>query len=222
MTQSVPMPSAANPALSPYRDAAQRSVANHLGLWTFLATEILFFGGLFIAYAVYRQAYPAAFDEGSRHLAFWIGTTNTAVLLTSSLCMALGDHAIKQGSPATLRWCLVATGLLGAAFLCLKGYEYSAVIREHLVPGFDFHPTEPLRHPAQVQLFLFLYFAMTGLHAAHMLAGLAAIGWVLRLQHAGRVTAAHPDAVEMLGLYWHFVDCVWVFLYPLLYLVGSR
>jgi cytochrome c oxidase subunit 3 len=215
-------PATADPTLSPYRDAAQHSVANHLGLWTFLATEILFFGGLFTAYTVYRIAYPAAFDEGSRELTFWIGTTNTAVLLTSSLFMALGDHAIKLGRHRALRWCLIFTWLLGFAFLCLKAYEYSEVIREHLVPGLDFHPEHPLAHAPQVQLFMFLYFAMTGLHALHMIAGLTAIAWVFWLHHRRKVTAAHPDAVEMLGLYWHFVDCVWVFLYPLLYLVGPR
>lgn len=210
------------PELSPYRDAEQRSVANHLGLWTFLTTEILFFGGLFTAYTVYRIAYPAAFDEGSRELEFWIGTTNTGILLTSSLFMALGDHAIKLGQHRALRWCLLATATLGLAFLGLKGYEYSEVIRDHLVPGLDFHPVHSFAHAPQVELFLFLYFAMTGLHAVHMLAGLAAIAWVLWLHHRGRVTALRPDAVEMLGLYWHFVDCVWVFLYPLLYLVGHR
>ncbi|HVU25838.1 MAG TPA: cytochrome c oxidase subunit 3 [Opitutus sp.] len=216
------MSATADPKLSPFRDAAQRSVANHLGLWAFLTTEILFFGGLFTAYTVYRLAYPAAWEEGSSHLEFWIGTTNTGILLTSSLCLALGDHAIKLGHRNALRWCLLLTALLGAAFLCLKGYEYSEVAREHLVPGLDFHPEHPLAHAPQVQLFIFLYFAMTGLHAMHMLAGLGAIAWVGWLVHRRRVTPERPDAVEMLGLYWHFVDCVWVFLYPLLYLVGHR
>ncbi|HWA87746.1 MAG TPA: cytochrome c oxidase subunit 3 [Opitutus sp.] len=216
------MSASADPAPSPFRDAAQRSVANHYGLWTFLTTEILFFGGLFTTYTVYRLAYPAAWAEGSSHLEFWIGTTNTGLLLTSSLCIALGDHAIKLGHRTAVRWCLVLTWLLGASFLCLKGYEYSGLAREHLLPGLDFHPEHPLAHPPQVQLFLFLYFAMTGLHALHMLAGLCAIAWVYWLVHRRRVTAERPDAVEMLGLYWHFVDCVWVFLYPLLYLVGHR
>lgn len=213
---------AADPSLFPYRDAAHRAGANQLGLWTFLATEILFFGGLFISYTVYRISYPAAFAEGSAQLTYWIGTTNTAVLLTSSLAMAFADQAARRGRRDLVRWCLLATALLGVAFLGLKGYEYSEVIRDHLVPGAGFHPDHPLAHPAPVQLFMFLYFAMTGLHAAHMIAGLAATGWVLWLNHRGRVTRARPDAVEMLGLYWHFVDCVWVFLYPLLYLVTHR
>lgn len=213
---------AADPALSPYRDLAQRAQANRLGLWTFLATEVLFFGGLFLGYTVYRLAYPQAFAEGSGELTYWIGTTNTGVLLASSLCMALADHGARHGRRSMVRGCLLATAALGVAFLALKGYEYSEVVREHLVPGPGFHPERPLAHPAQVELFMFLYFAMTGLHAAHMLAGLLAIGWVLWLNHRGRITAARPDAVEMLGLYWHFVDCIWVFLYPLLYLIARR
>jgi cytochrome c oxidase subunit 3 len=217
----------ANAALGPqYRDAAQRAVANHLGLWTFLATEILFFGGLFTAYSVYRHAYPDAFAIGSSHLDFWIGTINTAVLLTSSLFMALGDHAIKQGDRATLRWCLVATWLLGAAFLAIKGYEYHEKFVEHLVPGaaFRLEGAEPavVAWAPQVQLFIFLYFALTGLHAAHMVAGLAALAWLLWLNHRARLSREHHAAVEMVGLYWHFVDCVWVFLYPLLYLIPHR
>jgi cytochrome c oxidase subunit 3 len=205
--------------LSPYRDREQRSVANHLGLWTFLATEILFFGGLFTCYAVYRMSYPEAFAEGSGHLEFWIGTTNTAVLLTSSLCMALGDDALRSGGGRSLRWWLLATGGLGAVFLALKGYEYFDVIQQHLVPGAGFDAAAIGVHAPQVQLFLFLYFAMTGLHAAHMLAGLVAIAWLLALERRGRLSAERSGAVAMVALYWHFVDCVWVFLYPLLYLI---
>ena len=212
----------ADPKLSPFRDAHQRSIANHFGLWTFLTTEILFFGGLFTAYTICRIAYPVAFEVGSRHLEYWIGTTNTGILLTSSLFVALGDHAIKHGHRTALTWCLVLTWFLGAAFLCLKGYEYYTVACDHLLPGFDFHPAHHLPQQPQVELFIFLYFAMTGLHAMHMIAGLCAAGWVLWLHHRRRITPERPDAVEMFGLYWHFVDCVWVFLYPLLYLVGHR
>jgi len=214
------MSTVADPKLSPFRDAEHRSVANHLGLWTFLATEILFFGGLFTSYAVYRYSYPEAFAEGSRHLEFWIGTINTAVLLTSSLCMALGDHAIKAGHHTAFRWCVLGTAGLGVVFLALKGYEYHSKYTEHLVPGLGFHLDSPGPWAPQIQLFIFLYFAMTGLHAVHMLFGLSALGWLLWLHHRGRITAERPGAVEMTGLYWHFVDCVWIFLYPLLYLIA--
>ena len=206
----------------PWRDAAQHSGANWLGLWTFLATEILFFGGMFTAYAVYRHAYPEAFAIGSEHLEFWIGTINTGLLLTSSLFMALGDLAIKGGSRSALRWCLLLAAALGAVFLVLKGYEYHQKYTEHMVPGFGFEVENAHGQAAQVQLFIFLYFAMTGLHAAHMLGGLAAMMWLLWRNHRGDFTAEKHDAVEMVGLYWHFVDCVWVFLYPLLYLIGHR
>lgn len=211
---------ALHPPVAAFDEAEHRSVKNHLGMWAFLATEILFFGGLFSGYTVYRYAYPAAFAEGSHHLDFAVGTVNTAVLLTSSLFMALGDHAIKAGRRGSLRWCLVATWLLGALFVGLKGYEYFEKFSEHLVPGMNFHVESA--HAPHVQLFMFLYFALTGLHAVHMLIGLGVITWLLWLNHRARLTAAEHAPVEMVGLYWHFVDCVWVFLYPLLYLIPHR
>lgn len=216
------MSTAADPALTPFRDAEHRSLANHLGLWTFLATEVLFFGGLFTAYAVYRVAYPQAFAEGSRQLDFWIGTINTAVLLTSSLFMALGDHALKAGRHGAFRWCLLLTAALGVLFLALKFHEYHSKFSEHLVPGLNFQLDAPNPWAPQIQLFLFLYFALTGLHAVHMLAGLGAVAWLFWLHHRGRVNASRAGAAEMVGLYWHFVDCVWIFLYPLLYLIAHR
>lgn len=207
----------ASERLFPFSDAEQRDVAHHLGLWTFLATEILFFGGLFTCYAVYRHAYPAAFAAGSRHLSFWIGTINTAVLLTSSLGLALGDHAIRRGDRRLLNACLIVTWMLGATFLGLKSFEYFEKFREHLVPGAGFHLDGVLA--PQIQLFLILYFALTGLHALHMIGGLIALAWLLWLNHRSRLTRAQHAPVAMVGLYWHFVDCVWVFLYPLLYLI---
>ena len=203
-----------------YSTVAQRETANRLGLWTFLATEVLFFGGLFLAYALYRHAYPEAFSAGSQHLDFWIGTVNTAILLTSSLFMALGDQAIKSGRRSTLNGCLIAAWLLGAAFLTLKGFEYYQKYSEHLIPGAGFH-AEGTWAP-QVQLFIFLYFALTGVHALHMLFGLALIAWLMRCNRRGQFSAQRHAPVEMVGLYWHFVDCVWVFLYPLLYLIPHR
>lgn len=207
----------APPFPSHFSSAEQCSTANHLGLWTFLATEILFFGGLFVCYTVYRLAYPAAFVDGSHRLNFWIGTVNTGVLLTSSLFMALADRAVKLDRPTALRWCLLATWLLGALFLGLKFYEYAEKYHEHLIPGRDFRVPGPFA--PQIELFIFLYFVMTGLHAVHMLGGLTALAWLLWLNRRRRLSSAHPAPVEMVGLYWHFVDCVWVFLYPLLYLV---
>lgn len=206
-----------HPAPSPYSNREQRVVANHLGMWTFLATEILFFGGLFASYSVYRHAYPEAFAIGSGHLKFWIGTVNTGVLLTSSLCVALADLAVKANARRTLRWYLVAAWVLGAVFIGLKGLEYFETYREHLVPGINFDYSGP--HAPQVQLFMFHYFAMTALHAVHMLFGLGAIAWLLCLNHRSRLTPERDQPVAIVGLYWHFVDCVWIFLYPLLYLI---
>jgi len=207
------------PALpAAYGDARQRDLANHLGMWTFITTEVLFFGGLFLAYFIYRLSYPAAFAAGSATLNFWRGTLNTAVLLGSSLTMALGDAFIKRGNRRALSRCLAATAALGIVFLAVKASEYHEMYAKHLVPGQPFDPTVA----PQVQLFAFLYFAMTGLHALHMLVGLGLMAWLLRLNRRGRLTASHHAPVEMFGLYWHFVDCVWVFLYPLLYLIPPR
>jgi cytochrome c oxidase subunit 3 len=206
-----------HPAASPFSDRQQRAVANHLGMWSFLATEILFFGGMFACYAVYRHAYPAAFARASAELDYWIGTINTAVLLTSSLFMALADLAAKAGARRALRAHLGLTALLGAVFLALKLFEYHQVWHEHHVPGPHFEAAG-VEGP-QVQLFMVLYFGMTGLHAVHMLFGLGAISWLLWLNHRRRLTPETHAPVTLVGLYWHFVDCVWIFLYPLLYLV---
>jgi cytochrome c oxidase subunit III len=208
-----------DPSPSPFVAREQRTLANHLGMWVFLATEILFFGGLFACYTVYRWAYPAEFAAGSHHLEYWIGTLNTGLLLTSSLFVALADLAVKENARGLLRTYLLLAWVLGAAFLCLKGYEYSSLIAEHKLPGPSF---DPQGQAPQVQLFLYLYFAMTGLHAVHMIVGLWAIAWLLWLNHRRIISPERPDAVAMVGLYWHFVDCVWVFLYPLLYLIGRK
>lgn len=206
-----------HPSPPPYANREHHALANHLGMWTFLATEILFFGGMFASYAIYRHAYPEAFKIGSAHLEFWIGTTNTGLLLTSSLLVALADLAVKANARRALTWNLVGAWLLGALFLGLKFYEYYKTWDEHHVPGLDFIYHGP--HAPQVELFMVHYFAMTGLHALHMIFGLGAIAWLLWLNHRGRLNAERDQPVAIVGLYWHYVDCVWIFLYPLLYLV---
>jgi cytochrome c oxidase subunit 3 len=200
---------------TPYHDRAQRDVANQLGMWAFLATEMLLFGGMIMAYITYRLTYPAAFSYGSHRLEFWKGTVNTAVLLTSSLFMALGDGMIKRGSRAGLQGFLCATVALGAVFLGIKFSEYHEMYLEHLVPGIRFEAVGP----PQLGLFLFLYFALTALHALHMLVGIGVLTWLMWLNHKGRLSPVAHAPVAMVGLYWHFVDCVWIFLYPLLYLI---
>jgi cytochrome c oxidase subunit 3 len=184
-------------------------------MWTFIATEVLFFGGLFLAYFIYRMSYPEAFYNGSRDLSFWKGTLNTAVLLTSSLALALADAFMEQGRRRPFRICLLATAVLGAVFLAVKFSEYREMYERHLVPGMDFPPGVA---PA-TQLFVFLYFVMTGVHALHMLIGIGVMVWLGRLEFRGDIAAGRHAPVQMFGLYWHFVDCVWVFLYPILYLI---
>lgn len=201
----------------PFTARAQRLRANQLGIWTFLATEVLFFGGLFVAYAVYRCSYPRDFALASRRMDLFAGTLNTAILLTSSLGVALAELAARRGAARALRRFLLGGTGLGLGFVALKLYEYREKFGEHLVPGSGFVPPEGAG-PAS-QLFFLLYFAMTGLHLVHLLVGLGVLGWLWHASRGGRFTPDEHQPVVVGALYWHFVDCVWVFLYPLLYLV---
>jgi cytochrome c oxidase subunit 3 len=203
-----------------FENLAQQEETSTLGIWMFLATEVLFFGGLFLSYTVYRLYYHDAFAEGSRHLYYWIGTINTFVLLTSSLFMALAVHSIDEGDQRKLRRFLILTFSFGATFLGLKLIEYYLDYREHLVPGLNLNPAE-YTHPDQVQLFFFLYFCVTGLHAIHMTIGLSALTYLYIRARRQDFTREYHIPVKVVGLYWHFVDIVWVFLYPMLYLMGK-
>ena len=186
-----------------------------LGMWVFLATEILFFGGLFVAYTVCRTTYPRDFAIASHHANILLGTINTAVLLTSSFFMALAVQSAKLGSNRAVIKFLIATILLALAFLALKGLEYGEQISDHLWPGPSFNPALS-RH---VELFFWLYFAMTGLHALHVFIGICVLSVIALMALAGRFSVEYSTPVEISGLYWHFVDIVWVFLYPLFYLL---
>jgi cytochrome c oxidase subunit 3 len=199
-----------------FDDLAQQYEASNLGMWAFLLTEIMFFGGLFVSYTVYRHAYPAGFMTGSEHLKTLLGTVNTAVLLSSSLTMALAVHAAQEGHTRPFIRCLLLTMLLGLAFLGIKGYEYALEYHESLVPKLQFAYAGP--YPRQVELFMIFYFVMTSLHALHMLIGLSLLTILVILAWRGRFSAEYHTPVEIIGLYWHFVDIVWIFLYPLLYL----
>jgi cytochrome c oxidase subunit III len=206
-----------------FDDAQQQQDAATLGMWLFLGTEVLFFGGLFLGYVVYRSWYPAAFAEGSHHLSVLIGTINTAVLLTSSLTMALAVHASQTGKRKAIVAFLVLTMLLGGVFLAVKAFEYADKFQHRLVPGPRFlleHPTNPAVHSGNVQLYFGFYFAMTGMHALHMVIGIGVLTVIAVLAGRGRFSAEYYTPVELTGLYWHFVDIVWVFLFPLLYLIG--
>jgi len=212
-----------HPALqTPYRDLDQQRETATLGMFVFLLTELMMFGGLFCCYLVYRTLYFPSFLEGSRHMDLTIGAVNTAVLICSSLTMALGVKAAQKGRSKSIVPFMVITLLFGCTFLALKGVEYYQHWRLHEVPGFNFRfvSSVPGVDPDRVQLFFVLYFIMTGLHALHMLIGAGLVSWVAIAAHRGRYTAAYHNPVENVGLYWHFVDIVWIYLFPLLYLIS--
>jgi cytochrome c oxidase subunit 3 len=198
-----------------FDDAEQQQRAATVGVWVFLATEIIFFGGLFLAYIVYRVSYPKPFAVGSQHSAVLLGTINTAVLLTSSLTVALAVRAVQINGTKALIRNLILTIILGVAFLVIKGLEYHGHISEHLFPGPFFR--KDLARP--VELFFWLYFVMTGLHALHVFVGICLLSVIAVLASKRRFSAKYYNPIEVSGLYWHFVDIVWVFLYPLFYLI---
>lgn len=203
-----------------FDDIAQQRSAALLGMWIFLATEVLFFGGLFLAYTVYRYLYPDVWAAASRHTEVILGGANTAILLFSSTLMALAVRASQLGRRRQLVWLLLATAFCGIIFMGVKGVEYHKDFVDHLVPGVNFQWHEA--NPGAAELFFWLYFAMTGLHAIHVTVGivimlvLAVLAWRRRFENGNYIP------VEVAGLYWHFVDIVWVFLFPLLYLAGHR
>ena len=199
----------------------QQREAATLGMWVFLATEVLFFGGLFMGYTYARFSYPQVFQEASRHLDATIGGINTAVLLLSSLMMALAVKSAQLGRRNSLVTFLGLTALLGLLFLGFKAIEYHEDYVDHIVPGISaFHFDGPSSR--QAELFFWIYFAMTGLHAIHVTAGIIVITVMAVLAWRRSFSPEHFMPVEVTGLYWHFVDIVWVFLFPLLYLAGHR
>ena len=200
-----------------FQTLEQQHEASTLGMWIFLVTEVMFFGGLFMAYSLYRIWYPEAWSEGSLELDIMLGGINTVVLIGSSLTMAFAVRAAQTGKQrATINW-LLLTMALGLVFLVIKFFEYKHKYDLNHIPGVNFQFEGP--HANQVQIFLSLYFAMTGLHALHMLIGFGILGTVAWMAHKGRFSSEWYTPVEMSGLYWHFVDIVWIFLFPLLYLV---
>jgi cytochrome c oxidase subunit 3 len=224
----------AGPLAHHFRDLDQQRDAASLGMWLFIAQEILFFGGLFATYTIYRNLHYDAFAAGSHHLSWKLGFFNTLVLIGSSFTMAMGVYSAAVGrSRAIVGWILV-TILLGGVFLGVKVVEYHEKIAPcfgdgpHpgcLVPGARFD-AEALHldgaRAREAQIYFSLYFAMTGLHALHMIIGVPILLFVARRAWTGSYTPAWHTPVEMVGLYWHFVDIVWIFLFPLLYLIGHH
>ena len=200
-----------------FEEASQQRAAATLGMWIFLATEVMFFGALFFAYSIARYQFPAAFAVASRHTNIVLGTTNTAVLLTSSLFMMLAVKCAEQDLRRATVALLAITGVLGVAFMGIKLTEYALDYRDHLVPAvnFAFDPA----HARGAKVFFGLYFLTTGLHLVHLSVGIALVA-LFAWRVARRRPNALADQVDIVGLYWHFVDIVWIFLYPCLYLVS--
>ena len=234
-----------------FEDRHQQKEVATLGMWTFLATEVLFFGGLFAAYTIYRYKYADAFRQGSIDMKWYLGAINTAVLLVSSFFMAMAVRAAAVGSNGLIVRYLILTIVVGTLFLCIKGTEYAVDYGERLVPGlnftearpteeemngftrafekfdnwFDTHVSAPVdkapRRPHYEQLFLLFYWIMTAIHATHMIIGIAIMLVLIAMARRGKFSAEWHNPVECFGLYWHFVDIVWVFLFPTLYLLRN-
>jgi cytochrome c oxidase subunit 3 len=189
-------------------------------MWLFLVQEVMFFGGLFLVYAVYRNMYPDAWVAASHHLDVRLGAFNTVVLIGSSLTMALAVRAGHQGRRDHIQLFVLLTLALGCVFLGVKAYEYHHKWLEHLVPGAGFVFEGP--HAREAHIFYQMYFTMTGMHALHMVIGAGIMITLLIWNRQGRFTKAYSAPLEMSGLYWHFVDIVWIFLFPLLYLISRH
>jgi cytochrome c oxidase subunit III len=202
-----------------FDDAEQQHTAATVAMWVFLATEVMFFGGLFTGYMVYRGEYSQAWAEGSQHLCFFYGTLNTAVLLVSSLTMVLAVRSAQLGLRSQILF-LSLTILLGLGFLGIKGIEYHEHFVNHEFPGASFQWDGPLK--ANAQLFFSFYWAMTGLHAVHMVVGIGLVAYLIIKAAQRLYSPAYLNPVDIVGLYWHFVDIIWIWLYPLLYLVDRH
>ena len=217
-----------------FTDLEQQREASTLGMWVFIAQEVLFFGGLFTAYTVYRHQYPDAFSAGSHHLSWRIGFANTLVLIASSLTMALAVWSAAVGKKRRVVGFILATILLGSVFLGVKYFEYREKIAPCLgdgphagclVPGERFDASAVHLEGAEgghVQIFFSLYFGMTGLHALHMIVGIPILATIAFMAGRGHFSPEYHTPVELVGLYWHFVDIIWIFLFPLLYLIGAH
>ena len=233
-----------------FEDRHQQKDAATLGMWTFLATEVLFFGAVFLSYTVYRHQWPEAFRQGSLDLKWYMGGVNTGVLLLSSFTMALAVHSAALGNNAKIIRYLVLTIVIGSVFLAIKACEYYIEYEEHLVPALNFsihrpgeehmsavgrgfehfdewlgqyiHPIDKMeQRPHSEQLFFLFYFIMTGIHATHMIVGIGVMLVLIAMAKRGVFSAGYHNPVENFGLYWHFVDIVWVFLFPTLYLLRN-
>ena len=199
----------------PWQELSRQREGATFGIWVFLASEVLFFGALLLVYTIDRVSHPQAFIMAGRETDIWYGTINTAVLMTSSLTMAVAAQAAEADMRRLTLWCLAATVAFGMIFLVLKGFEYAEDFQKNLWPG----PNFALKLPA-TQLFFALYWTLTGIHAVHLTIGLGLIGRLIVMGGRRRIQLRENPEVEVTALYWHLVDVIWIILYPLIYLVG--
>lgn len=201
-----------------FTEPEQQLDASKIGMWLFLATEILLFGGLFVGYGLMQNKFPEAWLSAHHHLDWRLGSVNTIVLLVSSFTMVMGVHAASQNQRKRLIVFLTITLLCAATFMVVKFFEYEHKFHDGLLPGMFYHYTG--HHEPQERTFFSFYFMMTGLHGFHVLGGMAAIGWLIRRSIRGDFTSKYYTPVDLVGLYWHLVDLIWIYLFPLLYLIG--
>lgn len=208
-----------------FDDIEQQRSTMRLGMWMFLVTELMFFGGVFVAYTAYRLWYPAAWHAGGTHLNVWIAFINSVLLLTGSLTITMAIHYAQLGRQNALVWCLALTCLMGIAFLGFKTAEYTQDYFEGLIPGAHFNAEmfdgsgASIEH---VQLFFSFYYCMTAIHVVHLIIGISLVAWLFLEARRGEITPDRFVKVEMISLYWHFVDLIWLFIVPLLYLAGPH
>jgi cytochrome c oxidase subunit 3 len=201
-----------------YVDAEQQKASAKLGTWVFLLTEVLLFGGLFCFYSIYRSWNPEIFHNAHKYLNVWLGGTNTVVLIVSSLTMALAIRSMQLGHKKQTIWFLLATFLLASTFMVIKYFEYTHKIHLGQLPGhwYSFTGVEG----TNPHIFFSAYFLMTGLHGFHVLGGMGLILWLIIRTNKGHFSPDYYTPIEMTGLYWHLVDLIWIFLFPLFYLIG--
>lgn len=201
-----------------FSDANQQLESARLGMWLFLLTEILLFGGLFCFYAIYRAWYPEMFVNAHQYLDVTMGAVNTVVLITSSVTMALAIRSIQLNRKKATVTLLVVTIILAAVFLVIKYFEYSHKFHLGQLPG-KFYTFDGIEG-SNPHVFFSVYFLMTGLHGIHVLGGIGVISWLVARTNRGDFSSEYYTPVELTGLYWHLVDLIWIFLFPLLYLIG--
>ena len=201
-----------------FQNPEQQRETSTIGMWIFLITEVMLFGGLFTGFMVYQTLHPAGFEIGSSKMEFWMGAVNTAVLICSSFTMALAVHSAETGKNGRLMVFLILTILIGLVFLAIKFTEYYLHYQDHKAPGFWFEQSGP--YAPYVQMFFVFYFIMTGLHAFHMIIGEGLLVTLVLRNFVGSFSAEYHTPVELTGLYWHFVDTVWVFLFAIFYIPG--